>query len=100
MASAPVTGPAKLVEVDRDDEDRAHRDLLPERLDADDDEAVLQDGRDEDADDRPDDRADAAEQARATDDDRGDRVEVVRRMAADRGRAEARQGHEAGQPGQ
>jgi hypothetical protein len=53
-----------------------------------------------DADDRADDRADAAEQARAADDDRRDRVEVVRRVPADRRRPEARERQVAGQAGQ
>ncbi len=80
---------AKLVEVDGADQHRADGDLLPERLDADDHEAVLQHRRDEHAEDGPEDRADAAEQARAADDDGGDRVQVVGVVAADRGGREA-----------
>ena len=56
-------GAATLVDVDGGDEHGADGDLLPERLHADDDEAVLQHGRDEQADDRAEDRADAAEEA-------------------------------------
>ena len=75
MDGAPrVPGAAELVEIDGHDQDGTDRDLLPERLDADDHKAVAQHGGDEDADDGADDRADAAEQARAADDDRGDGV--------------------------
>src|SRR6476469_7044536 len=51
---------APLVEIDGGDEHRPHHDLLPERLDAEDLEAVLQDGGDEHADDRAGDGPDAA----------------------------------------
>src|SRR3954452_12926030 len=88
---------AKLVEVDGADQHRPDGDLLPERLDADDDEPVLQHGRDEDAEDGPEHGPDAAEQARPADDDRRDRVEVVGVVAAERRRREARERHEPGQ---
>src|SRR5688572_14890252 len=49
LPSLPFAGPTfQLVDVHRKDQHRAHRHLLPERLDPQDDEAVPQDGRDED----------------------------------------------------
>ena len=94
---------AQLVDVDGDDQDRADGDLLPERLDADDDEAVLQHGRDEQPDDGAEDRSDAAEQRRAADDDGGDDVEVGLRLTGDRRGAELGErqdpGHAGEQPG-
>src|SRR5919107_427102 len=69
--------PAQLIEVDRADENGADGDLLPERLDADDHEAVGQHGGDEHPEHGPEDGADPAEQAGAPDHHGGDRVEVV-----------------------
>src|SRR5918998_33657 len=90
----------ELVEVHGRDQHGSDGDLLPEGLDADDDEAVAEHGRDEDADDGAEDRPDTAEQAGAADHDRRDGVEVVGRVAADGGGAEARQTQEACQAGQ
>src|SRR3954453_7492427 len=96
--SAPrESAPTKLIEVDRADQHGADGDLLPERLDPRDHEPVLQDRRDEDAEDRPDHPADTAEQAGAADDHRSDGVQVVGVVTADGGRAEARQRQVAGQ---
>src|SRR5689334_14822500 len=89
-----------LVEIHGDDQDGADSDLLPERLDTDDDEAVLEHGGDEDAEDGPEDRPDAAEETGAADDHGGDRVEVVGAVPSDRGGAEAGEVHEAGEAGQ
>src|SRR5206468_1554719 len=85
----------QLVEVDGDDEDGPDGDLLPEGLDADDDEAVAEHCRDEDAEDGAEDRPDPAEQRGTSDDHAGDRVQVVGRMPPDRRRREARERHEA-----
>src|SRR4051812_21097798 len=73
---APPT-PPELVEVDRDDDGRPYEHLLPERVDPVDHEAVLQDCRNECADNGAEDRADAAEEARSPDHDGGDGVQIV-----------------------
>src|SRR5690348_12599063 len=65
-----------LVDIDGGHEDGADGDALPERLDADDDEAGLQDRGDEQAHHGAEDRALTAEDRRAADDHRGDHVEV------------------------
>src|SRR5689334_8614912 len=67
-AAAQGGGAPLLVDVDGGDEHRAHHDLLPERLDADDHEPVLQRGRDEHPDDAAEDGPVAAEQAMDVDD--------------------------------
>src|SRR5208337_640560 len=67
-----------LVDEHRNDDDDADRDELPERLDIDKDETVLDDGDDERAGDRAPNRARSAEQAGAADDDRRDRIEQQR----------------------
>src|SRR6185503_21236097 len=93
-------GATGLVDVDGGDEHRADRDALPEGLDADDDEAGLQHGGDEQADDGAEDRAEPAEDGRAADDNRGDDVEVRQRLPGDRRRAvlsEREQRAESGQ---
>src|SRR3954454_4448482 len=96
-----VLGPAaQLVEVDGGDEHRADGDVLPERIDPYDHEAVLQDGGDEDAEDRAEHRSDPAEQARPADDDGGDGLQVVGVVAADGRRREAGQRQEASQAGE
>src|SRR5215218_4820780 len=100
LTSLGAAGPPHLIEVDGDDQEGAHGDLLPEGLHADDHEAVLEHRGDEDAEHRAEDRADPAEQARPADHDRRDRVEVVRGVAADGRRAEAGEVHEPGQPRQ
>src|SRR5919197_6427213 len=82
--SLPRT-PPELVDVDGDDQHGADRHLLPERLDPEDHEAVVQHGRDQHADDRAEHGPHAAEQARPAQPDRGDRLEVVGRVAAHRG---------------
>src|SRR5690348_1772500 len=64
-----------LVDQDRDDDDRADGDELPERLDIDEDETVLDDRDDQGSCDRAPDRARTAEQAGAADHDRGDRIQ-------------------------
>src|ERR1700722_6009500 len=64
-----------LVDQHGNDDHRAHRDELPERLDIDEHQTILDDRDDEGAGDRPRDIAGAAEQAGAPDDDGGDRVE-------------------------
>src|SRR5581483_1143612 len=64
-AAAQGGGAPLLVDVDGGDEHRPDHDLLPERLDADDHEPVLQDGRDEQADDAAEDGPVPAEQAGA-----------------------------------
>src|SRR6266704_1587923 len=103
-AAAQGGGAPLLVDVDGGDEDDADHDLLPERLDADDHEPVLQRGRDEHPDDAAEDGPVAAEQAGAADDHPGDHAQVGRGRPADRGRLEERQvepSAEAGQqPGQ
>src|SRR5690606_39692156 len=93
-------GAAHLVEVDGADEEGADDDLLPVRLDAEDDEAVAQRGGDEEADDGAEHRADPAEEARATDDDAGDDVEVGEAVPGDRRRPEEGEVEDAGQPGE
>src|SRR5262249_29661236 len=70
----------KLIDVHGEDDRRPDDDLLPERLDGLDHEAVLENGGDERADGAPEHGPDAAEQARAADDDCADRAEVVRLM--------------------
>src|SRR4051812_7441512 len=98
LCSTLMLRPAsQLVEVDGADQHGANGDLLPERLHAGDHEPVLENGGDEHAEHGPEHGADAAEQARASDDHRGDGLKVVRVVTADRGRAEARQVHEARQ---
>src|SRR5262245_46828699 len=67
-----------LVDQHGDDDHGADRDELPERLDIDEDEPVLDDGNDERAGYRTQDRARAAEQAGAADHDRRDRIEQQR----------------------
>ena len=51
-----------LVDIHRGDKDRADGYLLPERLDAHDDESVLKDSGDKEADDGSEDGSDAAEE--------------------------------------
>src|SRR5689334_14384822 len=99
-AAAQGGGAPLLVDVDGGDEHRAHHDLLPERLDADDHEPVLQRGRDEHPDDAAEDGPVAAEQAGAADDHAGDHAQVGRGLPADRGRLEERQVEPAGEAGQ
>src|SRR6266700_951910 len=89
-----------LVDVDRGDEYGPDNYLLPERLDTDDHESVLEGGRDEQADDGTEDGPVTAEQARAADDNAGDNAEVCRALAADRGRLEERQVEPARESGQ
>src|SRR4051794_38399920 len=84
-----LTQPALLVEVDGEDQDRADGDVLPEGLDAEEDEAVAQDRRDEGADHGAAHPPLATEEAGAADDDRGDRGEVVLRVRRHRRGAEA-----------
>src|SRR5271170_4780718 len=64
-----------LVDEHRDDDDNADGDELPERLDIDEDQTILDDRNDERAGDRASDCARAAEQARASNDHGRDRVE-------------------------
>src|SRR6266571_9519149 len=99
-AAAQGGGAPLLVDIDGGDEDDADHDLLPERLDADDHEPVLQRGRDEHPDDAAEDGPVAAEQAGAADDHAGDHAEVGRGLPADRGRLEERQVEPAGEAGQ
>ena len=73
------------VDRDRDDQDRAGDDLLPEARDGGDREPVLQRADEEHADGRAGDAADAAEEARAAEQHRGGRVER-RRLADERAR--------------
>src|ERR1700733_847815 len=82
------------------DEHGTDDDLLPERLDADDDESVLQRGRDEQADNAAENGPVPAEQAGAADDDTGDHGQVRGALPADRGRLEERQVEPAGESGQ
>ena len=100
VAASSCRGPTDLVDVHRGDQHGADGDLLPERLDADDDEAVLQDGRDEEADHGAEDRADATEQRGAADHDRRDDVQVGLRLARDRRGAELRQRQHTGETGE
>src|SRR5690348_8679240 len=99
-ATAQGGGAPLLVDVDGGDEDGADHDLLPERLDADDHEPVLQRGRDEHADDAAEDGPVAAEQAGAADDHAGDDAQVGGGLPADRGRLEERQVEPAAEAGQ
>src|SRR6185369_14869788 len=62
----------ELVDQHGDDDDGADGDELPERLDVDEHQPVLDDGDHQCAGDRAPDRAGAAEQAGAADDDGGD----------------------------
>src|SRR4051794_28639336 len=79
-----ATGPGTLrarvedsVEQDGGDDDGADDDLLHEGRDAEQVEAVAEHAHDEGADQRPDERSRAAEQAGAADDGGGDRVQLV-----------------------
>src|SRR3954467_2830425 len=98
-----VLGPSQgggapgLVDVDGRHEHDADGDALPERLDADDDEAGLQDRGDEQAHDRAEDRALTAEDGRAPDDHGGDDIEVRQRLTGDRGGAELGQRQDGAQ---
>src|SRR5271170_1305283 len=65
----------RLVDQHGNDDHRAHRDELPERLDIDEHQTILDDRDDEGAGDRPRDIARTAEQAGAADHNRGDGVE-------------------------
>src|SRR5271169_4797017 len=89
----------RLVDQHRHDDDRADGDELPERLDVDEHESVLDDGDDQRAGDRSPDRARPAEQARAADDDRGDRVEQQRFASLRRAGGEPAGVHRASQAG-
>src|SRR6266511_4469942 len=80
---------AQLVEIDGADQDGADGNLLPEGLNADDHEAVLQHCGDEHSEDGSEDGADAPEQARAADHDGRDRLQVVGVVPADGGGREA-----------
>ena len=99
LAAAQGSGAPLLVDVDGGNEDGADHDLLPERLDADDHEPVLQRGRDEHPDDAAEDGPVAAEQAGAADDDAGDYGQVGGGLPADRGRLEERQVEPAAEAG-
>src|SRR5271166_5750034 len=79
----------RLIDQHRHDDDRPDRDELPERLDVDEDEAVLNDRDDESAGDRAPDRAGSAEQTGAADDDRSDRIEQQRLAGLGRAGGEA-----------
>src|SRR6476619_2468873 len=73
--------PAPLIEVHREDQDDPHDGELVERLDLQDDEAVLEHDGDEAAEDRTSDRRDPAEQAGPSQDHGGDRLQAVGLMA-------------------
>jgi hypothetical protein len=67
----------QLVEVHRSDQNCAQGDVLPERREAEHDEAVEQCDRDDDADQRARQSAGAAKQTGARDDDAGDHLQIV-----------------------
>jgi len=75
-----VTSP--LIEVDGGDQNGADSNLLPEGLDADDNEPVLENGGNEEAYDGAEHRADTAKEAGSADHDCGDHVQVGLRLAA------------------
>ena len=75
--ASPLDDLLDLVDRDGEDDDRAGDHLLPERRDADDNQAVGQEADDEGADDRAADGASAAGERRATDNHRGDGVQLV-----------------------
>src|SRR5919201_1124656 len=102
---SPICPPAaNLVDVDGHDDRCADDDLLPEGLDSFDDEAVLENGRNERADCAAENGAHTAEETRPADDDGADRAEVVR-LVRDRRRVrkdrQVEDGRDAGeQPGE
>ena len=96
LASEP---PLALVDQHRDDDDHADGDELPERLDVDEHQAVLDDGDDESAGDGAGDGARAAEQAGAADDHGGDRIEEQRLARLRRAGREAAGIEDAGKAG-
>lgn len=73
---------AKLIQINGANENHTDGNLLPEGRNTDDDKAVAEHGRDEDADHGADDRGHAPEQARSANDDRGDGFKAGRRMSA------------------
>src|SRR4051812_49881549 len=75
-------GAPGLVDVDGGHENAADGDALPERLDADDDEAGLEDRGDEQAHDGAEDRALTPEDGRAADDTAAVPIRVRRRRTA------------------
>src|SRR6516162_10509652 len=76
MADHPAAEPLlALIDDHGDDDDDPDGDELPEGLDIDEDQSVLDHGDDEGADHRADYRARAAEEAGAADHHRGDAVE-------------------------
>ncbi len=83
---------AQDVEADGEHHDHAHRDLLPVRVDADDDEAALDDLQEQDAGQAAGHGAGAAEQADAADHHAGDDRQLP--AAADRGGAAGEIGHD------
>ena len=88
------------VEPDGCEQDRAHRDLLVERVEPEQDVAVADQGDEEHADDGAPDRALAAEDAGAADDDAGEHGEGERRVGGPGLRAEHPRGvDDAGQAG-
>src|SRR5579863_5265399 len=86
-----------LVDEHGDDDHHSDRDELPERLDVDEHQPILDDGDDEGAGDRAPDRAGAAEQAGAADDDRSDRVEQQRLARLRRAGGKAPSVHRTGE---
>src|ERR1700712_2126049 len=76
--ASSAEAPLALVDQHRDDDHHAHRDELPERLDIEEHQAVLDHRDDQRADDGAGDGAGAAEQAGAADHHGGDAVEQQR----------------------
>src|SRR5690349_20123215 len=97
--AAALGAAAALVDHDDADQRDPEGDLLPERLEAEDDEAVGEHGGDRDPDDGAQHGADAAAEAGAADHDGEDGLQHVGLVAVEGGGLETRQAHEAGQPG-
>jgi drug/metabolite transporter (DMT)-like permease len=88
---ADLTGPAPAVEPDGSHQDDPHHDVLPEPLDAADEQTVREHDGDEDADNRRAHDADAAGEARPADDHRGEGGDQLGRVPGGDARdAEAR----------
>src|SRR5919108_3406937 len=90
--------PFQLVHVHGQDQYRANRHLLPEWLEPQNDESVLQCGRDENAHHGSPYPSDTAEKARSADHHRSDRLEIVGSVSFDRRRCESSQRQIPGEP--
>src|SRR3954471_5647400 len=91
---------ARHIGVDRDENHETEDHVLPFLWNGHDLQPVVENGDDQGADDRADDRALAAGQRRAADDHRGDRLKLVAETRPRLGGREARRDHHAGQAGE